>query len=67
MRSVRAIGPGQKVPAGDLTIARDKVAGVFLGILAMGFVFDRFGTKIGYTVSIAAWSVAAIGCGAFNF
>jgi multidrug resistance protein MdtO len=29
----------------DLTIARDKVAGVFLGILAMGFVFDRFGTK----------------------
>ena len=29
----------------DLTIARDKVAGVLLGILAMGFVFDRFGTK----------------------
>ncbi len=29
----------------DLTIARDKVAGVFLGILAMGFIFDRFGTK----------------------
>jgi multidrug resistance protein MdtO len=29
----------------DLTIARDKVAGVFLGILAMGFVFDRFGTR----------------------
>ncbi|HUN86648.1 MAG TPA: FUSC family protein [Terracidiphilus sp.] len=29
----------------DLTIARDKVAGVLLGILVMGFVFDRFGTK----------------------
>ena len=29
----------------DLTIARDKVIGVLLGILAMGFVFDRFGTK----------------------
>ena len=29
----------------DLTIARDKVIGVFLGILAMGFIFDRFGTK----------------------
>lgn len=29
----------------DLTIARDRVMGVFLGILAMGFIFDRFGTK----------------------
>ncbi len=29
----------------DLTIARDKVAGVLLGILAMGFIFDRFGAK----------------------
>jgi multidrug resistance protein MdtO len=29
----------------DLTIARDRVIGVFLGILAMGFIFDRFGTK----------------------
>jgi multidrug resistance protein MdtO len=29
----------------DLTIARDKVIGVFLGILAMGLIFDRFGTK----------------------
>jgi multidrug resistance protein MdtO len=29
----------------DLTIARDKVIGVLLGILAMGFFFDRFGTK----------------------
>lgn len=28
----------------DLTIARDKVIGVLLGILAMGFIFDRFGT-----------------------
>jgi len=29
----------------DLTIARDKVLGVLLGILAMGFIFDRLGTK----------------------
>ena len=29
----------------DLTIARDKVIGALLGILAMGFIFDRFGTK----------------------
>lgn len=29
----------------DLTIARDKVIGVLLGILAMGFIFDRFATK----------------------
>ena len=27
----------------DLTIARDKVIGVLLGILALGFAFDRFG------------------------
>ena len=29
----------------DLTIARDKVLGVLLGIIAMGFIFDRFGAK----------------------
>jgi hypothetical protein len=29
----------------DLTIARDKVLGVLLGILVMGFIFDRLGTK----------------------
>jgi multidrug resistance protein MdtO len=29
----------------DLTVARDKVMGVLLGILAMGFIFNRFGTK----------------------
>jgi multidrug resistance protein MdtO len=29
----------------DLTIARDKAIGVFVGILAMGFIFDRFGAK----------------------
>src|SRR5882757_4641455 len=32
-----------------------------LGLLAFGWFVDRFGTKIGYAVSIAAWSVAAIG------
>jgi multidrug resistance protein MdtO len=29
----------------DLTVARDKVMGVLLGILAMGFIFNRLGTK----------------------
>lgn len=29
----------------DLTIARDKVLGVLLALLAMGFIFDRFGAK----------------------
>jgi len=29
----------------DLTIARDKAIGALLGILAMGFIFDRFRTK----------------------
>jgi multidrug resistance protein MdtO len=29
----------------DLTISRDKVMGVLLGIFAMGLIFDRFGTK----------------------
>jgi multidrug resistance protein MdtO len=29
----------------DLTIARAKAIGALVGILAMGFIFDRFGTK----------------------
>ncbi len=32
-----------------------------LGLLVFGWFIDRYGTKIGYAVSIAAWSVAAIG------
>ena len=32
-----------------------------LGLLGFGFVIDRVGTKVGYAVSIAAWSVAAMG------
>ncbi len=32
-----------------------------VGLLAFGWFIDKFGTKIGYAVSIAAWSVAAIG------
>jgi ACS family hexuronate transporter-like MFS transporter len=32
-----------------------------VGLLCFGYLVDRFGTKIGYAVSIAAWSVAAIG------
>lgn len=30
-----------------------------LGLLGFGWFVDRFGTKVGYAVSIAAWSVAA--------
>jgi ACS family hexuronate transporter-like MFS transporter len=30
-----------------------------LGLLGFGWFVDRFGTKIGYTVSIVAWSIAA--------
>jgi ACS family hexuronate transporter-like MFS transporter len=32
-----------------------------ISLLAFGWFIDRFGTKLGYAVSIAAWSLAAIG------
>jgi MFS transporter, ACS family, hexuronate transporter len=32
-----------------------------IGLLGFGAFIDRYGTKIGYAVSIAAWSLAAIG------
>jgi MFS transporter, ACS family, hexuronate transporter len=32
-----------------------------IGLLLFGWFVDRFGTKIGYGVSIVAWSLAAIG------
>ncbi|HPU55302.1 MAG TPA: MFS transporter [Verrucomicrobiota bacterium] len=32
-----------------------------IGLPLFGWFIDRFGTKIGYAVSIAAWSLAAIG------
>ncbi len=32
-----------------------------LGLLGFGWFVDRFGAKIGYAVSIAAWSLAAMG------
>ena len=32
-----------------------------LSVFFFGWFIDRYGTKIGYTVSIAAWSVAAMG------
>src|SRR6187551_3706114 len=35
-----------------------------VGLLLFGGFVDRFGTKIGYAVSIAAWSLAAV-CHAF--
>lgn len=31
-----------------------------IGLLGFGWFIDRYGTKIGYAVSIAAWSVAAM-------
>lgn len=32
-----------------------------IGLLTFGYLVDRFGTKVGYAVSIAAWSLAAMG------
>jgi MFS transporter, ACS family, aldohexuronate transporter len=32
-----------------------------IGLVAFGWLVDRYGTKIGYAVSIAFWSVAAMG------
>ena len=32
-----------------------------VGVLFFGWFIDRFGTRLGYGVSIAAWSVAAVG------
>ena len=32
-----------------------------IGMLMFGWFIDRYGTKIGYAVSIAAWSLAALG------
>ena len=34
-----------------------------LGLLGFGWFIDRFGTKLGYAVSIMAWSLAAMGHG----
>lgn len=32
-----------------------------IGLLCFGWFIDRFGTKVGYAVSITAWSAAALG------
>ncbi|HEX9006754.1 MAG TPA: MFS transporter, partial [Bacteroidota bacterium] len=32
-----------------------------IGLLIFGRLIDRFGTKIGYTISISLWSIAAMG------
>ena len=32
-----------------------------VGLLGFGWFVDRFGTKIGYAVSLVLWSLAAIG------
>jgi MFS transporter, ACS family, hexuronate transporter len=43
-------------------LANSIFQGVYgLGLLFFGWFVDRFGVKIGYTVSIIAWSLAAMG------
>jgi MFS transporter, ACS family, hexuronate transporter len=43
-------------------LANSMFQGVYgFGLLFFGWFVDRFGAKIGYTVSIVAWSFAAIG------
>ena len=37
-----------------------------IGLVGFGWFIDRFGTKIGYAASIAAWSLAALGHGLVN-
>ncbi len=37
-----------------------------LGLFGFGWFVDRFGTRLGYAVSIVAWSVAAMGHGLGN-
>ena len=32
-----------------------------IGLMGFGRIVDRFGTKLGYTISILAWSIAAMG------
>ena len=34
-----------------------------IGLLAFGWFIDKYGTKVGYAVSIVAWSIAALGHG----
>jgi ACS family hexuronate transporter-like MFS transporter len=34
-----------------------------VGLVAFGWFVDRYGTKIGYAISLGAWSLAAIGHG----
>ena len=46
---------------GDVNSAFQMAYG--LGLLGFGWFIDRFGTKIGYALSIAAWSLAAMGHG----
>src|SRR5262245_45478434 len=31
-----------------------------IGLLGFGWIIDRFGARLGYAISIAAWSLAAI-------
>src|SRR5437763_8072988 len=44
---------------GEVNAAFQAAYGV--GLLIFGALVDRFGTRIGYAISIAAWSLAAIG------
>ena len=43
-------------------LANSIFQGVYgFGLLFFGWFVDRFGSKVGYTVSIIAWSLAAMG------
>src|SRR5512142_3040555 len=44
---------------GQINAAFQAAYGV--GLLLFGWFIDRFGTKIGYAVSLTAWSLAALG------
>lgn len=44
---------------GEINAAFQAAYGVSLFLF--GWLIDRYGTKIGYTLSIGAWSLAAIG------
>lgn len=63
--------PGQPLAEGDLVTFKERMGYVdatfkfayAVGFLLAGYLIDRVGTRRGYTISIAGWSVAAAGHG----
>jgi len=46
----------------DFGIVNSVFQGVYgLGLLLFGWLIDKYGAKVGYAISIAAWSLAAMG------